>query len=305
MDFELNDLGSEVAREKHSKSELDDLGGVGPGYAGEDGLGAGADEADGGVVDGCTCTVQAEVGADGANVLAADGLGADDNAHDANGVSADGCTRRGGEGADGADVVAADGLGADNDVDGRGGWFPYHGEHGEDVAVNSGTSGVGDDVPMDCHRLYGIEDADLVAPDSEDEAGAEEGDGTDGAACCHPIVEPPSCRRPGGLGEFLVQAAVDDDAIVTMLPSSELIDVVLGTVEHAPNSPAAAVLRDKTNEDIILLQLFLLRMRTPAFLSWAGRDGVLLRDIAQAADSLLHCLTCALRKLSRAVGARI
>ena len=267
MDFELNDSESEVAS------------------------------------DGCTGC--GELDADCADVVAADGLGADDNAHDANGVSADGCTRRGGEGADGADVVAADGLGADNDVDGRGGWFPYHGEHGEDVAVNSGTSGVGDDVPMDCHRLYGIEDADLVAPDSEDEAGAGEGDGTDGAACCHPIVEPPSCRRPGGLGEFLVQAAVDDDAIVTMLPSSELIDVVLGPVEHAPNSPAAAVLRDKINEDIILLQLFKLRMRTPAFLSWAGRDGVLLRDVAQAADRLLHCLTCALRKLSGAVGTRV
>jgi len=302
VDFELNDLGSEVAREKHSKSELDDLGGVGPGYAGEDGLGAGADEADGGVGDGCTCTVQAEVGADGANVLAADCLGADEDVHDADGVGSDGCTGRGGEGADRADVVAADGLESDDDVDGRGGWFPHRGEHVEDVAVNSGTSGVGDEVPMDCHRLYGIADADLVAQDSEDEAGAG-GDGADGA--CGRVCEPHLRRRPGGLGEFLVQAAVDDDAIVTMLPSSELIDVVLGTVEHAPNSPAATVLRDKTNEDIILLQLFLLRMRTPAFLSWAGRDGVLLRDVAQAADRLLHCLTCALRKLSRAVGARI
>jgi len=302
VDFELNDLGSEVASEKPSKSELDDLGGVGPGYAGEDGLGAAADEADGVVGDGCTCTVHAEVGADGANVLAADGLGADEDVHDADGVGSDGCTGRGGEGADGADVVAADGLESDDDVDGRGGWFPHRGEHVEDVAVNSGTSGVGDGVPMDCHRLYGIADADLVAPDSEDEAGAG-GDGADGA--CGRVCEPHLRRRPGGLGEFLVQAAVDDDAIVTMVPSSELIDVVLGTVEHAANSPATAVLRDKTKEDIILLQLFLLRMRTPAFLSWAGRDGVLLRDAAQAADSLLHCLTCALRKLSRAVGARI
>jgi len=301
VDFELNDSESE-ASEKHSKSELVGQGGVGPGYVGEDGLGSGADEADGGVRDGCTGHV--EVGADGADVLAADGLGADDDVHDADGVGSDGCTGRGGEGADGADVVAADGLGADKDVNARGGWFRHRGEYVEDVAVNSGTSGVGDDVPLDCHRLYGIADADLVAPDSEDEAGAG-GDSTDGAACCHPIKDPPSRRRLGGLGEFLVQAAVNDDAIVTMLPSSELIDVVLGTVEHAPKSPAAAVLRDKINEDIILLQLFMLRMRTPAFLSWAGRDGVLLRDVAQAADRLLHCLTCALRKLSRAEGTRI
>jgi len=99
------------------------------------------------------CTGCGELGADGADVMADDGLGADDNAHDTSCVGADGCTRRRGEGADGADVVADDGLGANNDVDGREGWFPYRGEHGEDVEVNSGTSAVGDDVPVACWGL--------------------------------------------------------------------------------------------------------------------------------------------------------
>ena len=99
------------------------------------------------------CTGCGELGADGADVVAVDGLGADDNAHDTSCVGADGCTRRRGEGADGADVVADDDLSANNDVDGREGWFPYQDEHWEDVVVNSGTSTVGDDVPVACCGL--------------------------------------------------------------------------------------------------------------------------------------------------------
>jgi len=49
-----------------------------------------------------------------------------------------------------ADVVADDGLGANNDVDKREGWFPYQSKHGEDVSENSGTSAVGNDVPVAC-----------------------------------------------------------------------------------------------------------------------------------------------------------
>jgi len=99
------------------------------------------------------CTGCGELGAAGADVVAVDGLGADDDAHVTSCVGADGCTRRRCERADGADVVADDGVGANNGVDRREGWLPYQGEHGKDVAVSSGTSAVGDDVPVACWGL--------------------------------------------------------------------------------------------------------------------------------------------------------
>jgi len=97
---------------------------------------------------------------------------------------------------------------------------------------------------------------------------------------------------------------VGDDAIAAILSSADVIDAMLGTVEHAPGSPSAARLWGMINEDLILVQLFFQRMRTPAFLSWVGLDGVLLRDVSQPTELLRQFLTCAVRKLCGDFGTR-
>jgi len=167
-------------------------------------------------------------------------------------------------GADGADGGCADGIGA-----GRGDWVPYLGENGEDVS--NGNAGA--EVPLEGGRLYELEDAYMVAPDSEEEAEDGRAGIINHAPCCHPFAEANPRPTPPGPRDFLVLRAVGDDAIAAILPSADVIDAMLGTVEHAPSSPAAARLRGMINEDLILVQLFLQRMRTPAFLSWVGRDG--------------------------------
>jgi len=73
-------------------------------------------------------------------------------------------------------------------------------------------------------------------------------------------------------------------------PSAEVVDVVLGQVVHDVGSSDAVRIRYRLEEDLTMMEPLLVRLRTPGFVSWAMRDGVLLRDIAIAAERLRHTL---------------
>jgi len=98
-------------------------------------------------------------------------------------------------GADGADGGCTDGISV-----GRGDWVPYLGENGEDVSHGNAAA----DVPLEGGRLYGLEDADMGAPDSEYEAEDGRAGNINHASCCHPFAEASTRPTPPGPREFLV-----------------------------------------------------------------------------------------------------
>jgi len=97
----------------------------------------------------------------------------------------------------------------------------------------------------------------------------------------------------------LLQGAAEDVSISEMLPTATAFDAVLGggATHHTPDSSGAKLLSKKLEEDLMMVQLFLARLHTPALLPWAARDGVLLRDMALAASRLRLSLHRALLDL--------
>jgi len=98
-------------------------------------------------------------------------------------------------GADGADGGCADVIGA-----GRGDWVPYLGENGVDVSNGS----AGADVPLEGGGLHGLEDADMVAPESEEEAEDGRAGNINHASCCDPFAEASTRPTPPGPRDFPV-----------------------------------------------------------------------------------------------------
>jgi len=49
-------------------------------------------------------------------------------------------------------------------------------------------------------------------------------------------------------------------------------------------------MRCRLEEELTMMELFIMRLRTPKFESWARKDGELLRDVALAAERLRHTL---------------
>ena len=161
----------------------------------------------------------------------------------------------------------------------------FEGDNGQDT----GPSVIDDRSarPVEGDRFFGLSDEDLAAIESEDDE-----DGAD--PCCHTFRR--KAQGESSRGAFLLQAAVDDDGVALMLPAHDAVNALMGGAGAAParNSPDASLIRDKLDEDLMMMQLFIARMHTPEFLSWAGRDGVLLADMALAAQRLRHSLVCAL-----------
>jgi len=158
----------------------------------------------------------------------------------------------------------------------------YHGDNGEDVPV-PGASDDDGDAPAEGDRFYGLDDAYLAGNDSDEDPAM---DGDDSHFPPHGSdkgVEAPIDA------EFLMQAGAGDDAVAKVLPSADLVDVVFGAVGPIRTAPTKEVW-ESAAEDLIMLQLFREHLRTPSLLMWAGRDGVLLRDVALAAERLQHSL---------------
>jgi len=144
----------------------------------------------------------------------------------------------------------------------------------------------GEDEPVKGGRLYRL-DGVLVGtdddPDGEENATMAGGDfhvmGADEAGC----------------GVSLLQAAVEDTAIASVLPSADIVDAVLGgTIPYAADALGREHLCDKLSEDLMMLQLLIERVRGPDFVAWAWRDGALLRGIARAAERPRPHLLCKL-----------
>jgi len=109
-----------------------------------------------------------------------------------------------------------------------------------------------------------VQDEELEASESDDD-GSTAGD--EELSCLHHIEAPPTLN----IGTFFMQMAVGEDAVATALPSADAFDSVLGTAVPAYNSPQAKILGVKVEEDLMMLKLFLERLRTPEPLNGPGR----------------------------------
>lgn len=204
---------------------------------------------------------------------------ADGEADAAGPAAADGVTFRSG--------VLADADATDASCDDGGETEVYDAGNGDDNDKDP------DDLP-DVHApvkgagFNGLEDTDSASADSEDEMATEEEE----YVCLREDKRAATSR-----GAFLLQASAGDDAVAAALPGAEFIDFVLGTFTLDPSSPKSKVLGDRVEEDVLIFQLLLQRLHTPGLLRWAGRDGVLLGDVALAAERIRHSLVCALRAL--------
>jgi len=76
------------------------------------------------------------------------------------------------------------------------------------------------------------------------------------------------------------------------------VGAVLGTTTLAPDQPRAVAVRRRLEEELIILQLPISRLRTPDFVAWATKNDVLLRDIGRAAERLRHSVTGSLVDLT-------
>ena len=154
------------------------------------------------------------------------------------------------------------------------------GDFGEDMGRPAEQAPY-DDEPVEGDRCYRLEELDL--DDSDDELDVEEA----GA--------PSSRRQAGGVCDaeqgyaaFLMQAAVEDPDLAVALPEEEVVDLVFGAALPVPASARAWRMRCRLEEELTMMELFIARLHGPAFVAWARRDGVLLRDIASAAERLRH-----------------
>ena len=131
--------------------------------------------------------------------------------------------------------------------------------------------------PVEGDRCYRLDELELTDSDADADA-----DGEDDAGFA--VVDPAG----SGYGAFMLQAATDEDTIASVLPSADVVDFVLGTTPRVPDTPGTEELCNKLSEDLMMMQLFIERMRGPDFLAWARRDGAILRDMVRAAERLRH-----------------
>ena len=138
--------------------------------------------------------------------------------------------------------------------------------------------------PVDGDRCYQLDALDV--PDSDDDTDTDV-DGFDtsdvGDAPADGIAE-----APHGNGTLLMQSAVGDPKLSAVMPSAEVVDVVLGTAAPAAGSSDCLTMRAMLEQELTMMELFLVRLRGDAFVTWARKSGVLLRDVATAAERLRH-----------------
>jgi len=166
----------------------------------------------------------------------------------------------------------------------------YEAADGRDATVAADGKPV--DAPAEGPRSYTLERDDLNGEDSDTDADSDADDVDDAL----PIFQPVDQAK--GNGEFLLQAAAEDDGVSPFLPSVDVVDAVLSTARYAPSSRRAALVRSRVEEDLVLVQLLIARLQTTEFVDWVRRDGVLVWDVERAAQSLRHALIRALVKLT-------
>ena len=95
-----------------------------------------------------------------------------------------------------------------------------------------------------------------------------------------------------GRGAFSMQAAAGDPDLAAVMPSTEVVDAVLGSAAPASGSFDCLIVRAMLEPELTRMELLLVCLRGDAFVTWARKSGVLLRDAATAAEHLRHaCLT--------------
>lgn len=154
------------------------------------------------------------------------------------------------------------------------------GDQGEDIVLPDDEH-PDLDTPVHGDRSYQLDDLELTDSDNE---------GDEGAAAAVAATNTGVGSAEHSTGNFLLQLAIEDANLALALPATAVVDVVLGGTVHTPGSLEASTMRCRLEEELTMMELFITRMRTPDFESWARKDGVLLRDVALAAERLRHTL---------------
>jgi len=102
-----------------------------------------------------------------------------------------------------------------------------------------------------------------------------------------------------GRGAFLMQAAAGDPDLTAVMPSTEVVDAVLGSAAPASGSSDCLILRAMLEQELTMMELLLVCLRGNAFVTWARKSGALLRDVATAAEHLRHAFLTKLVALAR------
>jgi len=72
---------------------------------------------------------------------------------------------------------------------------------------------------------------------------------------------------PHGRGAFLMQAAVGDPDLAAVMPSTEVVDDVLGPAGPVPGSSVCLTIRAMLEQERTMVELFLVRLRGDAFVT--------------------------------------
>jgi len=83
------------------------------------------------------------------------------------------------------------------------------------------------------------------------------------------------------------------------MPSTEVVDAVLGSAAPASGSSDCLILRAMLEQELTMMELLLVCLRGDAFVTWARKGGVLLKDVASAAEHLHHAFLTMLVALAR------
>lgn len=116
---------------------------------------------------------------------------------------------------------------------------------------------------------------------------------TDGAAAAADVFRTGGLQRHDRPSQFLVQAAVSDPDVALFLPPSAVVYEVFGTEQQQRTSAHSAEqlpLRQRLQKEVLMLNVFEDRQRTPVLLKWLERDHLLYNDFLEAAMTLKHRL---------------
>lgn len=109
---------------------------------------------------------------------------------------------------------------------------------------------------------------------------------TDGAAAAADVFLTGGLQRHDHPSQFLLQAAVFDPDVARFLAPSAVVYEVFGTEKQQRTSAHSAELlplRKRVQEEVLMLNVFVRRQRTPVLLKWLERDHLLYNDFLEAA----------------------
>lgn len=142
-------------------------------------------------------------------------------------------------------------------------------------------------------RRYDI--VDLTGEDSDTEADTCD-DAGGHADVDSPFPVPMDWEAPGA---YVMQMASQADSLAAFLPRIEVVNAVFTEAPSNKDADQEGLqrIKDKLEEDVMMVDLFLERLRTPVFQVWVEKDGVIVRDVVRAAGELKWAMMSRLARM--------